>query len=118
MTPPMTPFEPGDVVLVPFPFTDFSTLKQRPCVVLSSARFNRSRPDVILAAITSRVAGRAADDEYLLTEREQRLAGLPRPSKVKAGKIVTIDQRLVRARLGRLPVSSWRRVRALVHRIV
>jgi mRNA interferase MazF len=114
----MTPFEPGDVVLVPFPFTDFTTLKQRPCVVLSSARFNRAHPDVILAALTSRLDGPPTDDEYELSERERARAGLPKPSKVKAGKIVTIDQRLVRASLGRLPAASLRRLRAIVHRII
>ncbi len=118
MTPHMTPFEPGDIVLIPFPFTDFSTLKQRPCVVLSSAHFNRTRPDVILAAITSRISGRSAHDEYVLTERERSVSGLSKPSKVKVGKIVTIDQRLVRKRLGRLPSSSVRRIRAIVHRLV
>lgn len=47
----------GDVVLVPFPFTDQSTTKQRPAVVVSSAAYNRIRRDVILMAITSQVRG-------------------------------------------------------------
>src|SRR2546430_14666935 len=88
----MTRFEPGDVVVVPFPFTDFITLKQRPCVVLSSARFNGPRPDVILAAVTSRVSEDPGGDEYVLTEKEWVAASLPKPSMVKAGKVVTIDQ--------------------------
>jgi hypothetical protein len=37
---------------------------------------------------------------------------------VKAAKIVTIDQRLVRKTLGHLPAATFRHVRALVHRIV
>jgi mRNA interferase MazF len=114
----MTHFDPGDVVIVPFPFTDFTTLKQRPCVVLSSARFNDSHPDVILAAVTSRVSDRPSEDEYVLTAKEWAAAALPKPSMVKAGKIVTIDQRLVRKTLGHLPASTFRRVRVLVHRIV
>ena len=118
MTRSMTLFEPGDIVLVPFPFTDFSTFKQRPCVVLSSARFNRFHPDIILAAITSQLSGRRSEDEYVLTEKEQIISGLPKPSMVKAGKIITIDQRLIRKSLGRLPTASIRRIRALVHRII
>ncbi|MBI1813119.1 type II toxin-antitoxin system PemK/MazF family toxin [Candidatus Peregrinibacteria bacterium] len=114
----MTPFEPGDIVLVLFPFTDFSTAKQRPCVVLSSSRFNRSHRDVILAAITSNVHDRPDENEYLLTDREQQMCGLPKVSMIKAAKIVTVDQRLVRVRLGRLPAASLQRIRSLVHRII
>ncbi len=36
MTPRMISFEFGDVVLVPFPFTDQSTTKKRPAIVVSS----------------------------------------------------------------------------------
>ena len=35
----------GDVILVPFPFTDQSTTKQRPAVVISSNRYNTERPN-------------------------------------------------------------------------
>ena len=43
----------GDVVLVPFPFTDQATLKKRPAVVVSSASYNHAKPDLILMAVTS-----------------------------------------------------------------
>jgi len=51
----MTIYSFGDVILVPFPFTDQSQAKQRPAVVVSSARYNTERPDLILMAITSQV---------------------------------------------------------------
>jgi mRNA interferase MazF len=43
----------GDVVLVPFPFTDQSASKQRPGVIVSSLAYHRARHDVVLMAITS-----------------------------------------------------------------
>ena len=52
--PSTTSFDFGDVVLVPFPFTDQSTTKKRPAVVVSSAAY-QSRPDVVVMAITSQV---------------------------------------------------------------
>ena len=52
----MTSFEFGDVVLVPFPFTDQSTTKKRPAIVVSSQTYNSERPDVIIMAVTSHTA--------------------------------------------------------------
>ncbi len=43
----------GDVLLVPFPFTDQQGSKQRPAVVVSSCAYNANRPDVLMMAITS-----------------------------------------------------------------
>lgn len=96
-------FSRGDVVLVPFPFTDLTTQKQRPALVVSSIDFNAANPDVILLAITSQIPKDLAQSEYRLTSGEQRRAGLPRPSIVRAAKIVTLSQSLVRKTLGQLP---------------
>jgi mRNA interferase MazF len=41
----MTACEFGDVVLVPFPFTDQTATKKRPAVVVSSIAYNRKRPE-------------------------------------------------------------------------
>jgi mRNA interferase MazF len=49
----MIDFKFGDVVLVPFPFSDQTTSKKRPAVVISSSTYHHSRPDLILMAITS-----------------------------------------------------------------
>ena len=42
----MTGYEFGDVVLVPFPFTNQTGSKRRPAVIVSSAAYHRGRPDV------------------------------------------------------------------------
>ena len=50
--PSTTSFDFAHVVLVPFPFTDQSTTKKRPAVVVSSAAYHRQRPDIIVMAVT------------------------------------------------------------------
>jgi mRNA interferase MazF len=51
----MTRYRPGDLVLVRFPFTDFSTLKKRPALVLSSPKFTARQGDVVVMALTSQL---------------------------------------------------------------
>jgi len=43
----------ADVALVPFPFTDQSSSKQRPAVIVSNATYHQERRDVILMPVTS-----------------------------------------------------------------
>lgn len=107
----MTSYKRGDVVLIPFAFTDLSSVKQRPALVVSSDAFNAANPDVIAVGITSKVVlYRDEPGTYLITGREQSSAGLPKESVVRCGKIVTIDQRLVRRMLGTLPIRVVNKV--------
>ena len=109
----MTTYSQGQVVLIPFPFTDLTTTKQRPAVILSSDSYNRTHPDLILAAITSQIPAQLQPGEYLLSGRDQKAAGLPKPSVIKLGKIVTIDPRLIRKALGKLSVETMKKVKAV-----
>lgn len=113
----MTHYKVGDIILIPFPFTDLTSVKQRPAVILSSSQFNRKHGDVIVAAITSHLSRKLADDEYLLNAGEQRSAGLPKASLIKIGKIVTLDQSLIRKIIGGIPPSTQRRLVSILFRI-
>jgi mRNA interferase MazF len=43
----------GDIVLIPIPFTDLSSQKRRPVIVISNDSYNQSTPDVVVVAMTS-----------------------------------------------------------------
>ena len=51
--PPTTGYSFGDVVLVPFPFTDQTGTKKRPAVIISSAVYNTAQRDLVIMAVTS-----------------------------------------------------------------
>ena len=104
--PSTTHFRRGDVVLVPFPFTDLSTTKQRPGLVISSDAFNASSADVVLLAITSQIPIRLSPDEFLIPNDELTACGLPKPSLVRLMKVFTLHQRLVIKRRGGLPPTT------------
>ncbi len=106
----MTNCKAGEVVLLPFPFTDLTTTKQRPAVIISADEFNARQRDIIVLAITSQIPTMTNPEDLLLDLEEQRAAGLPKPSVVKCGKLLTIDQRLIRKVLGRLPHTTLQRL--------
>lgn len=89
-------FEFGDVVLVRFPFTNQTTQKQRPAVVISSQPYHQSHPDLIVMAITSRTS-MPGHQEVVLTEWKS--AGLLKPSVVKP-VIATLEKHLILKQLG------------------
>ncbi len=109
----MTNLKQGDVLLVPYPFTDQSGSKQRPAVVISSLDYNQTHPDIILAPITSQIT--ALPDQVTLTE--WRAAGLVKPSVVKP-LLSSFDASLIRRKLGELSASDPTQVRTLFAQIL
>ena len=49
-------FRRGDVVLIPFPYTDLSAAKTRPAVVVSSETYHAARPELLLAYVSSQLS--------------------------------------------------------------
>jgi mRNA interferase MazF len=95
----MTDYDFGDVVLVPFPFTDQTTTKKRPAVVVSSAVYNRARPDFVLMAVTGQIKPSASFGGVAVTQWKE--AGLLKPSVIKP-IFTTVEKGLVLKRLRRL----------------
>lgn len=111
----MTGFEFGDVVLVPFPFTNQSAAKKRPAVVISSGAYHRERPDLIIMAITSQMRPMQSFAEVIV--KDWQGAGLLRPSAVKP-VITTIECSLVLGTLGRLKEQDQQTLREMISAIV
>ena len=95
----MTPSEFGDIILVPFPFTDQTTSKKRPAVVISSAAYNAERPDLIIMAVTSQIKPTSIIGEVIIHGWQE--GGLLKPSAIKP-VITTIEKTLVIKTMGRL----------------
>jgi len=95
--PPTTSYKRGDILLVPFPFSDQTATKQRPALVISVDLFQQQGPDLLIMAITSQIVAPLRLGEFLI--RDWRAAGLITPSAIKAA-ISTIEKKLVRRPLG------------------
>ena len=95
----MTVYEKGDVVLVPFPFSDQTAIKKRPAVIITSSAYNEISSDIIIMAVTSQTEKTTGIGECLIQDWQD--AGLLKPSAIKPA-ISTIEQMLVLKKLGRL----------------
>ena len=105
----------GDVLLVPFPFTDQAGSKKRPAVVVSSSAYNGSRRDLIVMAISSQVRQPLAFGEALVADWQA--AGLIKLSVFKP-VFTTIEQGLVIRILGSLSAPELETLRELVGKAI
>ena len=82
----------GDIVLIPFPFTDLTGSKKRPALVLLSTGL-----DVTVSFISTQLHWQEPTDLLL---QPSATNGLKKLSLIRIGKIATVDKVLVIGRLG------------------
>lgn len=100
-------YQMGDVVVVPFPFSDRSAVKRRPALVLShAAAFQSHHHHSVLAMITTRQHDAWPLDVAL---EDMESAGLRVPCIVRF-KLFTLDHALIVKRIGRLNEHDARNV--------
>ena len=84
-------YQTGDIILIPFPFTNLAKSKVRPAVVISSKLVN-STNDLVLLAITSKIR----DDAFSYQLNDQNLLNpMPRDSEIRCQKVFTASSRIV-----------------------
>jgi mRNA interferase MazF len=90
----------GDVVVVPFPFSDLTQAKRRPALVISALEGD----DLILCQITSQYIR----DNYAvsLTDKDFQTGSLKQPSNVRPNRLFTADNHIVLYRVGGLRVEK------------
>ncbi|MBF0352182.1 MAG: type II toxin-antitoxin system PemK/MazF family toxin [SAR324 cluster bacterium] len=113
--PSMTTYNFGDVLLIPFPFTDQTATKKRPAVVISSSLYQQSKPDVIVMAVTSQVRSAQLVGEFLIEDWKE--AGLIKPSVGKP-VITTLEQSMVLQQLGTLQSQDLQSLRKCLKTIL
>jgi mRNA interferase MazF len=84
----------GDIVLIPFPFTDLSGKKNRPALILVDGEV-----DITVSFITSQLKWQEDSDVKI---EPTQTNGLKRTSLIRLSKLATIDKDLVIGKLGNL----------------
>ena len=114
----MSQLNRGDIILVPFPFTDLKSHKVRPAVILSPKISIRG--DVIVGFISSVVPLAPVATEIVLQSgnRAFRASGLKVNSVFRMDKVTTLHRSLVLRQLGHVPASFQAKLNRALARAV
>ena len=88
----------GDIVLIPVPFTDLSSNKKRPLLILSGSSYNNITEDIIGMAITSHIDEKTY--AVSITNDDMKEGFLSRDSCVRTDKIYTLSHSAVVKKFG------------------
>jgi mRNA interferase MazF len=97
----------GDILLVPFPFSDLSGTKVRPVVVTSNDKFNKSSSDVIVSCITSKHSARFEK----ITSESLRVGTLHKTCYVKHESLIKLDKKIFIKKIGSLKTPLIKNIR-------
>jgi len=72
--------EQGDILLIPIPFTDLSSQKRRPVIVISNDAYNQKGEDIVVVAMTSNPT--PVDYSFTIASSNLEKGTLNHPGKV------------------------------------
>ena len=91
-------FNQGEILLIPVPFSDLSSVKKRPVLVLSNNEHNSSSKDIIVIAITSNLSQKGIE----ISNNNLIDGFLPKKSIIKVDKIYTLETNIVIKKIGKI----------------
>lgn len=108
----MAQFIKGDVVVLPFPFSDLTGAKRRPALVLADLQGD----DIILWQITSQLN----NDPYAITLNNSDFSNgsLPAASNIRPNRIFTADKNIIIKKAATISISKMQSVINVVHEII
>ncbi len=106
----------GDILLIQIPFTDLTSSKKRPVLVLSNNNYNFKTNDIIVAAITSNITPK--DYSIFITNNDLLEGDLKADSYIRADKIYTLSQDIVIKKFGRVNNDIINKVRNKIDKLI
>ncbi|MHA1192792.1 MAG: type II toxin-antitoxin system PemK/MazF family toxin [Promethearchaeota archaeon] len=106
----MAKFVKGDIVVIPFPFSDLSQAKRRPALVITDL----IGEDLILCQITSQ----SVSDQYAISldDGDFQSGSLKRKSNIRPNRIFTADTHIILYKIGQVKKDKLKEVvKKIIH---
>ncbi|MBI5872464.1 type II toxin-antitoxin system PemK/MazF family toxin [archaeon] len=99
-----------EVVLLPFPFSNFEGMKVRPAIVVSNESFNKKSADCLMVPLTTVIK----DEPYsvIIDNHDMDSGELAKQSRVRADKIFSVEKRLVTMKIGTINDKTFEKIKA------
>jgi mRNA interferase MazF len=109
-------YKQREIVLVPFPYSDLSSVKRRPVLIVSNNSYNYSYPDILVCVIT----GNLFKDDYStdLNNDDLEIGIFPEESVIKCHKLFTIEQSQIVKRCSIIKQTKFNEVIAVMEKLI
>jgi len=109
-------YKQREIVLVPFPYSDLSSFKRRPVLIVSNNDYNSRFPDILVCVITSNIY----QDEFsiVLNDADLEAGILPEKSVIKSHKLFTIEQSRVLKRFSIINENKFEEVSSVLKKLI
>jgi mRNA interferase MazF len=102
----------GEIVLVPVPFTDLSSTRRRPVIVISNDQYQVDTPDMVVVAMTSNPV--LTPHSFMITSADLVSGTLNHPGRVRVDKIYTLAQSIVVRHFGKVNDATLNQIRQIL----
>ena len=109
-------FEQGEIVIIPFPFSDLTSIKQRPVLILSNNRYNDKAEDIVTCGITSNLKN--AEFSVIVNNKDLICGGIPVKSRIKADKIFTLKQSLIKKKIAKVNDNILNQIKKEIQKLI
>lgn len=109
-------YKQGDILLIPIPYSNLTSNKKRPVLVISNNLYNSTADDIVVAAITSNV--KIKEYTVLFTEKDLQEGDLEVDSCIRADKIYTLSQGIVIRKFGAVNTEIMEAVKRKIYMLI
>ena len=104
-----------EVVLLPYPFSNFEGMKVRLALVVSNDFFNKKSADCIMVPLTTVIK----DEPYsvIIDDEDMDSGKLVKPSRIRADKIFSIEKNLVTMKIGVIKDKTFEKVKSEIFKM-
>ncbi len=111
-----TMLKQGDILLIPIPFTDLTSQKKRPTIIISSNNYNEKHEDIVVVALTSNVESR--DFAITLTTDDLEKGSLKVTSMIRVDKIYTLNKSIILKTFGRVKPAILTKIKDFLLKLI